>query len=272
MGSARMSKRSARTRARRGTGPLSKREREVLELLADGLSGAEIADHLVLSPETVRTHIRNAITKLGASTRSQAVAIALHRGEIGDASGAPERTPPPVRPTQAVRKPEPGGLDAALIEVLQGVVGLCDVDAGLIFLTKEDGLTLRRVAHIGYRSPDADPPESLALGEGTLGRAALERHSQIVADPSTPGASGMIIAPMVGAGRLAGVLGLTTRPSRPTERQELLLLQAFASRLGEVVEAGGERAPERLHTALERFRVTWAAATRPGGVTLGKPH
>jgi DNA-binding CsgD family transcriptional regulator len=267
-----MSKRSVSTRARRGAGPLSKREREVLELLADGLSGAEIADHLVVSPETVRTHIRNAITKLGASTRSQAVAIALHRGEIGDPSGAPERTPPPPQPTQVVRKPEPDGLDAALTEVLEGVVGLCDVDAGLIFLTEEDGLTLRRVAHIGYGSPAADPPEYIALGAGTLGRAALERHSQIVADPSTPGASGMIIAPMVGAGRLVGVLSLTTRTSRPTERQELLLLQAFARRLGEVLEAGGERGPERVHTTLERFRATWAAATRPGGVTLGKPH
>jgi DNA-binding CsgD family transcriptional regulator len=249
---------------RRGPGPLSKREREVLELLADGLSGAEIADRLVLSPETVRTHIRNAMAKLGASTRSQAVAIALHRLEIGDPSGAPEPAPPAPRPTRAARKPEPSGLDAALTEVLDGVVGLWDVDAGSIFLTEEDGLTLRRVARIGNGSPHADPPENLALGEGTLGRAALQPHSQIVADSSTPGGNGMIVAPMLGAGRLVGVLGLTTRPSRPTGRQELLLLQAFAGRLAEVVDAGGERAPERLHTALERFRATWAAATRPG--------
>jgi DNA-binding CsgD family transcriptional regulator len=274
MGSARMNKRSARTRARRGAGPLSKREREVLELVADGLSGAEIADHLVLSPETVRTHIRNALTKLGASTRSQAVAIALHRREIGDPFDAPEPAPvaaPAPRRMQAVRKPEPGGLDAALTEVLEGVVGLCDVDAGSIFLTEEDGLTLRRVAHNGNVTPDADP-EKLALGEGTLGRAALEQRSQIVADSSTPAGNGMIVAPMLGAGRLVGVLGLTTRPSRAAGRQELLLLQAFAGRLAEVVEAGGERAPERLHTALERFRATWTAATHSGGVTLANPR
>src|SRR5688572_28902587 len=71
-------------RAKRArTGPLSNREREVFELLAEGLSGAQIAARLVLSPETVRTHIRNAMGKLGASTRSQAVVLALRRREIG---------------------------------------------------------------------------------------------------------------------------------------------------------------------------------------------
>ena len=51
------------------SGALSAREREVLGLLARGMSGSEIAESLVLSPETVRTHIRNAMAKLDASTR-----------------------------------------------------------------------------------------------------------------------------------------------------------------------------------------------------------
>jgi DNA-binding NarL/FixJ family response regulator len=54
---------------------LSPREREVLELLVDGLQGPEIAERLFLSLETVRTHIRNAVTKLGARTRVQAAAM-----------------------------------------------------------------------------------------------------------------------------------------------------------------------------------------------------
>jgi DNA-binding NarL/FixJ family response regulator len=54
---------------------LSPRERQVLGLLADGESGPEIAAALFLSLETVRTHIRNASTKLGARTRVQAAAI-----------------------------------------------------------------------------------------------------------------------------------------------------------------------------------------------------
>lgn len=61
---------------------LSPREREVLGLLARGLTGEQIADRLVLSPETVRTHIRNAREKLGASTRVEAVTMALIAREI----------------------------------------------------------------------------------------------------------------------------------------------------------------------------------------------
>jgi DNA-binding NarL/FixJ family response regulator len=54
---------------------LSPREYEVLELLADGLTGQAISERLFLSPETVRTHARNATSKLDAKTRVQAVAL-----------------------------------------------------------------------------------------------------------------------------------------------------------------------------------------------------
>jgi DNA-binding NarL/FixJ family response regulator len=62
---------------RRGVELLSPRERQILSLLADGLSGAEIAARLYLSSETVRTHVRNAVQKLGARTRTEAVARLL---------------------------------------------------------------------------------------------------------------------------------------------------------------------------------------------------
>ena len=61
---------------------LSPREREILGLLSQGLSGEEAARELSLSPETVRTHVRNAMRKLGAATRVHAVALALQHGEI----------------------------------------------------------------------------------------------------------------------------------------------------------------------------------------------
>ena len=61
---------------------LSPREREILGLLARGLTGEQIAARLVLSPETIRTHIRNAREKLGASTRVEAVTMALVAQEI----------------------------------------------------------------------------------------------------------------------------------------------------------------------------------------------
>lgn len=68
------------------TAALSPREAEILGYLADGLTGEEVAGRLHLSPQTVRTHVRNAMAKLGARTRVQAIALALRRGEITSSS------------------------------------------------------------------------------------------------------------------------------------------------------------------------------------------
>ena len=65
-----------------GRSSLTPREREIFQLLALGFSGREIADRLVLSPDTVRTHVQNGIGRLGAKTRAQGIAIALTRGDI----------------------------------------------------------------------------------------------------------------------------------------------------------------------------------------------
>jgi DNA-binding NarL/FixJ family response regulator len=61
---------------------LSKREREIMDLLAQGLTGEQVAERLFLSPETIKTHIRNAMSKLEATTRVHAIAIALREGFI----------------------------------------------------------------------------------------------------------------------------------------------------------------------------------------------
>jgi len=58
-------------------GGLTPREREITTLLAEGRDGREIAERLVLSPETVRTHIRNAMERTNAHTRAHLIAIAL---------------------------------------------------------------------------------------------------------------------------------------------------------------------------------------------------
>jgi pimeloyl-ACP methyl ester carboxylesterase/DNA-binding CsgD family transcriptional regulator len=63
-----------------GADPLTKRETEVLALIAGGLSDREIADRLVLSPHTVHRHVANVRTKLGLPTRAAAVAAAAKRG------------------------------------------------------------------------------------------------------------------------------------------------------------------------------------------------
>jgi PAS domain S-box-containing protein len=62
-------------------GSLTTREREVITLIAMGRETNEIAEQLHISSETVRTHVRNAMSKLGARTRAQLVAIALSTDE-----------------------------------------------------------------------------------------------------------------------------------------------------------------------------------------------
>jgi DNA-binding NarL/FixJ family response regulator len=61
---------------------LSPREREILHLMAEGLTAEAVANELNVSIETVRTHVRNAIRKLQARNRVNAIALALQRGEI----------------------------------------------------------------------------------------------------------------------------------------------------------------------------------------------
>ena len=61
---------------------LTQRERDVLRLLADGMSNEEIGKALFIAPETVRTHVRKAMAKLDADTRTQAVATALRQSLI----------------------------------------------------------------------------------------------------------------------------------------------------------------------------------------------
>jgi DNA-binding NarL/FixJ family response regulator len=56
---------------------LTSREREILQLLADGMSNADVAQRLFISQETVKSHVRHILAKLEADTRTHAVAIAL---------------------------------------------------------------------------------------------------------------------------------------------------------------------------------------------------
>ena len=58
------------------------REREILQLLADGMSNADVAGKLYISQETVKSHVRHILSKLEADTRTHAVAIALRTSII----------------------------------------------------------------------------------------------------------------------------------------------------------------------------------------------
>lgn len=61
---------------------LTRRERQIVEMLARGSTGEQIAQELVLSPETVQKHVHNAKRKIGAETRAHLIALAMTRGLI----------------------------------------------------------------------------------------------------------------------------------------------------------------------------------------------
>ena len=66
----------------KGRGELTERERQVVQLLSEGLSNKLIADRLGISDHTAKFHVNGVMIKLGASTRTEAVVEAMRRGLI----------------------------------------------------------------------------------------------------------------------------------------------------------------------------------------------
>ena len=95
------------------------------------------------------------------------------------------------------------------------------------------------------------------------GDAALERRAQLVraTGSEASGRGALIAAPIIGRGRLLGVIALGDRVSRPIGRSELFLLQAFANRVGEILRTGGDvrPSPRPRHAPLPRILVGLAS-------------
>ena len=76
---------------------LSDRELEILQLVATGATNREVASQLDIRPNTVKVHLRNIYTKLGAASRTEATMIAVRSGwvAIPEVEGQPEAVPEP---------------------------------------------------------------------------------------------------------------------------------------------------------------------------------
>src|SRR5438477_4764603 len=69
---------------------LSEREHEILRLVATGASNKQIAQQLVISPNTVKVHLRNIFGKIGVATRTEATLYAIRQGLV---QVAPDKLP-----------------------------------------------------------------------------------------------------------------------------------------------------------------------------------
>ena len=108
-------RRSEQNEALRRVAKLTRREQEVLSLVAEGADNDDVAQALVISPQTVRTHIQNVLAKLGVHSRLEAAAFVLKNGihselQRLDGDGRPDGRPRHRVSMEVFEAPAPEGL------------------------------------------------------------------------------------------------------------------------------------------------------------------
>ncbi len=152
---------------------LSERELEILRLVATGASNYQIARQLVISPNTVKVHLRNIFEKLGVQSRTEATMLAVQRGWIAvipPSVPTVETTPAQAPPARPLPQPEPLPRWQRFYLVCAALLSL------FILLLPYTGLGSLggrpRTALSDTGAPPAAPPQPLAAS-GWTQRAAL---------------------------------------------------------------------------------------------------
>ena len=113
--------------------PLTEREKEILRMVATGVTNREVAHRLSISVNTVKVHLRNIFTKLGAESRTEATMIAVREGWVAvegageapedrsDESTTTQPQVPPIAPEPPLPWPKRVALIAALLLLVAGV-------------------------------------------------------------------------------------------------------------------------------------------------------
>jgi DNA-binding CsgD family transcriptional regulator len=216
---------------------LSPRQREILDLVAAGRTSKEIAGELGISESTVNWHISNAFGRLGASSRAEAVALAIEADqEIGDETQgesdlAPKspRRPPMRRPSAG--RPSAGRPSVPLLSIvfvsltllLLALLGGALIAGWHVMVTPPSSTPVPTGTSAPSVAPTARPSGALAPQPGT-DATAPERSTESTAGPQTTGVPGMpsisprlpaleSIAPVLAPAPLQGPTTQTALPS-----------------------------------------------------------
>jgi DNA-binding CsgD family transcriptional regulator len=218
---------------------LSPRQREILDLVAAGRTSKEIAGELGISESTVNWHISNAFGRLGASSRAEAVALAIEadqengdetQGESDLAPKSPRR--PPMRRPSAGR-PSAGRPSVPLLSIvfvsltllLLALLGGALIAGWHVMVTPPSSTPVPTGTSAPSVAPTARPSGALAPQPGT-DATAPERSTESTAGPQTTGVPGMpsisprlpaleSIAPVLAPAPLQGPTTQTALPSVP---------------------------------------------------------
>lgn len=246
--------------------PLSDRELDVLKRLAAGESNKAIADGLSISPYTVKTHLRNIYSKLGVSTRTEAMTVALQQGVLTVPGGvdAPHEEAPDVaaRPVAAVAVPSNGATPAVFPPAAPAAPGAHahrwrTLSLALLALLL---LTAAAFAFVQWREGVFTPPaapyveqplgetrwlSSRPLAEGRAGRAAAAVGLDVYAigGETASGASGAV-----------SVFDTKAREWRMAADKPTAVTEATAAELfGEIYVPGGALADGQPTAIVEAY-------------------